>query len=299
MPIAPYGVTATGTGPDSILIEGYCGDNYLTVDLYFGASSTSFATLAGPWSSGEKFSYSDTSITSTYWNTPLYYTASGVTTGHSDKTASNNVTLWHETVNLYIAALPVPVDSSAGSKEATANVWAHVEPRVTETVAWHDTVSVSVGASVTVSSSQSIRDNYAYFFGTSDGKVHQYGQTYKSDNGSPISAYWISKIFDMSDVSAEYMSRWKTIYRIKVKYVDKSASLPITLSISTDNRAFVALPTQTVGIGDNGQKDAYFFPIFTGKYFQVKVEFNSASTTFQLDGIEIEFTACGEEFPTR
>jgi len=109
----------------------------------------------------------------------------------------------------------------------------------------------------------------------------------------------MSKITDMSELDPHLMGTWKTVYLAKVKYIDKSANTPVTLSISLDNGDFMPLTMQYVGTGDGGQQDAYFHTISTAKYFQFMVTYISGTTDFQFDGLEIQFTPRGEEFKVR
>jgi hypothetical protein len=109
----------------------------------------------------------------------------------------------------------------------------------------------------------------------------------------------MSKITDMSELDPHLMGMWKTLYLVKAKYVDKSASTPIVLSVSVDNGAFQDLPMQYVGTGDGGQQDAYFHTIATAKYFQFLVTWPSSTKNFQFDGLEIQFTPRGDEFKIR
>jgi hypothetical protein len=75
MPIAPYGVTLKALDGTNVKIEGYCGDDYGAIRIYYG--SNIIATLSGLVHPGTYFSYTDTLNNPAFWNTAQQYSATG------------------------------------------------------------------------------------------------------------------------------------------------------------------------------------------------------------------------------
>jgi hypothetical protein len=291
----PYSVTVTISGTSNV-VAGYAGDDYIAgVKLYYstdGLSYTLFRSLTTPLASGDTFSYADGPIPD---DVKYYYYATGMAS--AGETAASNVASvarWTETITILVNLSPTQIGSTAVG--ATESVGVGVGVTTTTVGAYAETVSASVTTSVTEGSAQTIRNDYAHYLGDVTGKVHTLSAANLSFNGASINSYWTSKITDFSELDLSLFGKWKSIYWAKVKYVDKSASTPVILSVSVDNGAWSPCVQQSIGAGDGGHKDAYFHMVKTGKYFQFRVEWPSTDKTFQFTGLEIAMTKGGDEF---
>ena len=296
-PSAPYGFTATTSGTNTIDLFGYAGDDYSSVRLYYstdGSSYSFFRSISGVLAAGETFSYADSPIPE---NQRYYYYATGVQ-GANESAASDadSAAFWTEEITIYVSLAPTPTAAAAIAVSETASVGASVNQSVA--VAYVDSVTASVGVAASTDSAQSIRNDYAHYLGDVTGKVHTFSAAEKAFNGASINSYWTSKITDFSELDLSLFGRWKTIYWAKIKYVDKSASTPVILSVSVDNGTWVPFAQQSIGTGSGGHKDAYFHMVKTGKYFQFKVEWPSSDKSFQFTGLEVALQPLGEEFKT-
>jgi hypothetical protein len=166
----------------------------------------------------------------------------------------------------------------------------------TSTVAWNAHVSVTgtLGFDGSWESTVVTIANYGYFLGDNTGKVYYFDDAYKSDNGESIVCYWKTKDLDFTDSDQEAISRFKTIYTVKVIYRDLSANTPINLYVSTNGGTTWTAYTRTVGSGDETAKYAMFYMIQHGERFVFKIECASTSVDFQLTGLEVEYEPAGE-----
>ncbi len=218
---------------------------------------------------GGATSYSDTSISI---NTRYYYEVLAIPDGLSDEVEAN--VAWVES---HSETLTWTDPHTVGVAQTLS---------ATETITWTDSYRTS----------QSLKTDYGYFYGSSDGKVFEYSSASQSDAGTNILAYWQSKRLDFSDQYPEAKDHWKAVQKIQLKYVDLTASTPFTVYLSTDGGVTWESSYRTLGTGDGKAKWADFFFIATGDMFSVKVESSSTAKKFQLLGVYIYFTMSGEVF---
>lgn len=166
----------------------------------------------------------------------------------------------------------------------------------TKSVSITDSVIVVTSDEARHSSSFSLEPDFRYYFGSYDGKVYAEDLSYKSDDGNTIDCYWISKQADFADQHQICLDRNKTLYKIKIWYVDKSANTNITVKVSTDGGATWTQRVATVGTGSEINKSTELFFIKTGQTFQFKVENDTNSDAFQWTGLEVYFNVCGDYF---
>ena len=121
-----------------------------------------------------------------------------------------------------------------------------------------------------------------------------------ADDGKAIGGYWTSKRLDFGDQFPQYTHWFKTLDTVRVEYVDEIADTPLTVGISKDGGVNWAYKTQLVGTGDGTQKIAEFrfrdSEYSTAKYFNVRIESVSTTTTFTWTGLFIDFEPRGEWF---
>lgn len=159
-----------------------------------------------------------------------------------------------------------------------------------------DTFSFSTIPTSLAADSQSIDTDYALYYGDLTGNVYLTSATEFSDDGVPITAYWTSKVTDFGDLYQDCINAWKTVYRVKVKYVDLYANTVITVYLWSDKDTTWTSQSMTVGTGDNSTKDIYFYFLKTGQFFQWKIESASSDKTFLLMDTSVYFTLNGESF---
>jgi len=166
---------------------------------------------------------------------------------------------------------------------------------VSDVATMADTVSETLTLTDTYQDSQSLRIDYSYFLGSSDGKLYLYAPTNYSDAGTSISSHWRSKTTDFSEQYPEYINQFYTVYGAKLVYVDKSADTAVTLYYSTDGgTTWTSGGMNTVGNGDGSTKDTNFYFIETGKYFDFKIEHGSTTNIFQWIALELDILPRGE-----
>lgn len=226
---------------------------------------------------GYKVRYADDSGNGTFSNI-LYITM-------FDDSADDTVELDEDTTDTTTAG-DITTDTVTLA-ESTSDV-ATMEDSAEETVRVFD----SPGDVYTLS----LQTNYGYYLGGFDGNVYQEAEGYTSDNGVAIHAYWISKDTDFSDFDEDSLSRFKTVYKARLFYLDKSAGQNITLSISNDGGTTWTVTGRNVGTGDNTVKSTDFFFIITGDVFQVKIEHNDTTGKFQWLNLELFYTVGGQYF---
>jgi len=169
---------------------------------------------------------------------------------------------------------------------------------VSDTIATDQaTVTSTITETVTVSDfvldSQTLKTDYAYYLGDSIGKVYEYSGSYKSDNGVAIGAYYQTKRLDFADQFPQLLGMWKTVGKVRLDYVDKSANINVTVYLSTDGGANWTSQMKTFGTGDGTTKSEDFYFLETGQYFSFKVENSSTSETFQWLGLRPHIVPAG------
>jgi len=147
--------------------------------------------------------------------------------------------------------------------------------------------------------SKTLKTDYRYFLGTANGKTHLHSDEYAGDAGVVIPCQYETKDTDFADQDQKSNDQWKTVYSIKLFYEDMSADTDIVVAISTDGGAtFPTSQTRTLGDGSETRKDATYYFIVTGQFFRFRVSSGSASTTFKILGMEVEYEDAGPHWDT-
>lgn len=130
-----------------------------------------------------------------------------------------------------------------------------------------------------------------------DGKIYAIGGVH--DATYAVTGYWKSKKLDFGDRYENLKNHWKTIHKIQLKYQDLYDSTPITIYLSKDGVTWDYV-TQTIGTGEEVVKVVDFHfrskAQSTGRWFFIKVESTSASTSFEWHGMKIYFEPRGAYF---
>ncbi len=295
MTTAPSGLTVTYAptyGARHHWVEWTNGETYDYVEVYYNESG-------GGWSSmGTEAGDIEFIMDSSAANVTTGYKVRGSTLegGWSDFCDPAYITHWEDTVSDTLTVSD-SVDSAQNFSD-TVSETVTVSDEVTGGFAFVDTITETVTVSDTVGSSASIRTDWGYFLGTDDGKVYEYSPDYYADVSTGITASWDSKVIRSQDVfGPSYTDYWMTIKKVRIIYVDHAASTEMIASVTTDGGVTWTTQTKSNGTGALTTKSAYYYFNKTGQYFKMRVEFPSATTHFQLIGIEAFFEIRGEAFP--
>lgn len=170
---------------------------------------------------------------------------------------------------------------------------------VTESTSTSATLGVSATDTVTMSDGVGgipAATNFRYYLGSYDGKVYLEHPAYYHDNDVAMPVHLITKVTDFSEEVPEAHNKYKTIYFVRLWYIDKTASTTITLSVSNDEGTTWTTNTKTIGTGSELTKSVDFFYPISGHTFQFKVENESGDKDFQWIGLESYYKICGEYF---
>ena len=132
------------------------------------------------------------------------------------------------------------------------------------------------------------------------GNKYDWAETYPDDNDANIVSYWRSKTLDFTEQFPQYAHMWKTVDKVVLQYVDKSANIATTIYLSNDGGVSWTTSTRLIGNGDGKPKTADFFfrnqENCTGQDFVIKIESTSADKKFIWTGFIIEFYPRGYYF---
>jgi len=141
----------------------------------------------------------------------------------------------------------------------------------------------------------SLKVDYGYYLGDFSGKIYYEHEDYGSDDGTSISAYFLSKETDFADIDGQALDRYKTIYKVRLFYVDIFAGQSVTVSVSTDGGNTWINRSRYLGTGDGTVKSADFFFIKTSDVFQFKVAHDDTGK-FQWINMEVFYTINGDYY---
>jgi hypothetical protein len=220
-----------------------------------------------------------------------YLTAHKVPFLPSDPTSELTITMWGDTISDTATA----TDSLTGLQtyKDTINDTVGVATFPEGETTWNSTITDTVGVTDSITSSQSLKTNFEYYLGMYDGTVHATRQSYLSDNTTSITSIWETIETDLG-----MPNRFKTVHRSNLKYVDKSASMLVSVSVSIDGGQTWTPAQKTVGTGDEKTSSKWFYYNMTGEYFKFKVELASADKEFQIIALDVDFLPCGEVIET-
>ncbi len=160
-------------------------------------------------------------------------------------------------------------------------------------ITWASTITDTVTATDTSLDSQSIKTNFAYYVGMYDGTVHAVSDDYLSDNGTGITSIW-----ETIETNLGIPTVYKTVYKASLRYVDKTASTPVSVNISNDGGLTWTGASKTVGTADQKTHTKSFFFVKSGEYFKFKVELASTDKEFKIIGLDIDFAVNGDTVET-
>ena len=142
---------------------------------------------------------------------------------------------------------------------------------------------------------------FGYYLGSYDGKVYLEDSDYKSDEGTSIDAYWESKETDFAEEGMDAHDKFKTVYKIRLWYVDISSSpATVAISIKADGGATWTPITENVGgSGNDTTKAMDFYIIKSGNSFKFRIEHDSTDNEFQWSALEVFYTLGGDYFQSR
>ena len=141
-----------------------------------------------------------------------------------------------------------------------------------------------------------LQTDYGYYLGGFDGKIYHENGGYDSDDGTAIDSIWLSKETDFSDIDPEALGKFKTVYKARLFYVDKTAGTTVTFSVSNDGGITWTGIGRNMGTGDGTTKSIEFFFIKTGDVFQFKLEHNATEGKFQWLNFEVLYSIGGDYF---
>ena len=274
---APYDLDADTNGTtDTITVTWTLGDTYAYVNIEHkqGGGSWSFEGQV----TGSATTWDHEGGTS---NVLHYYRAQGVS-GEADPEFSpysnvDSAAFWADTVTDEIITSESIDEYATGATPS-------------------DTITDTMYVSDFAVDAKEIITNYAYYVATADGKVYEYSDFYKSDAGTAIPANWESKDTDFADQNIEWADRFKTVEKVRLHYIDKSAGARVSIKVSTDGGASWTTKTRNIGTGDTKGKTADFFLIKTGQIFRFAIENDSATDDFQFVGLEVFYSVGGDYF---
>jgi hypothetical protein len=139
---------------------------------------------------------------------------------------------------------------------------------------------------------------FRYYFGSYEGKVYAEESVYMADDDASIDAYWESKETDFAEESIDALDKFKTIYKVRLWYVDiSSSSATVVISIKADGGTTWTTITESIGgTGDDTTKSKDFYIIKTGHSFRFRIEHNSIDNEFQWSALEVFYTLGGDYF---
>jgi hypothetical protein len=263
-------------------------DTYTNIEIWKRVSpDASFNRISGVFT-GQSYDDSDlySSVTAAY---SYYLIAQKTGYISSDPTATRSCTRWVEDAQESTITFSTPEPTQVVGRTDTCSDTITFSVSQSGVQTFVDTLSDTITFSTGSQSSQTIKTAFEYYLGMSDGTVHGTDSDLKSDNGASITSTWETVETDLGVADT-----YKTVHKVSVKYVDKSANLSMAVSISNDGGKTWTSSTHTVGTGDGRTHSKIFWFIKTGQFFKFKIELASADDTFQIIGMDVDFLQCGE-----
>jgi hypothetical protein len=117
--------------------------------------------------------------------------------------------------------------------------------------------------------------------GHTNGLIYRWSNSFPSDDGIAIDAYWTSKDLTADDVSEGFSHHFVRIKKVGVSYRDPGSVFTLLFSFSTNGgRSWSAEEAVTMGgTSTGGHGDATWFREITDKRVRIKFRNNSASET--------------------
>ena len=213
----------------------------------------------------------------------------------SDYTYSNYCTRWEETDCDEEASLDDSSEEEHGSAD-TGDEAVSLADTSAEVESTFDTCDEDIRLDDTGAGggTSPLQTDFWHYFGDFNGNVYVESGQYKSDDGESIDSKWESKDLDFTDQNVGVLDMLKTIYKVRLWYVDKTSNASVQLSISTDGGATWKTKGKSIGTGDGATKNTEFFFVKSGEFFRFRVENDTDSDDFQWTGLEVFYTGAGE-----
>lgn len=173
---------------------------------------------------------------------------------------------------------------------------------MTEATAITKSVSLTVVDTVTVTDSkakigvQSLESDYQWYLGSFDGKVYAERDVYKSDDGTSITCDLITKQTDFADEHIQLLGKSKTLYKIRLFYVDLWENTTVSIHASTDGGTTWETKEASFGNADETVKFKDYYFVKSGHVFQFKVTNDSGDDEFQWIALEAHVSPGGDYF---
>jgi len=290
-PDPPTGLSATGASTTTANLTWTNGDTYNSVKVERNSVEISSET-------GTATSYADTGLTpSTTYTYRLrgYNSTSALYSAYSATDTATTTDAHTDTVTATITITPVVTDLASGIDTVTATVT--ITPVVTDIRAHSDSVTATITLSPTCWDNTVVSTDFSMFLGDDDGNLYLHDDTYKSDNGASIISTIETKQTDFTEMYPELLDRWKTLYWVRIWYVDLETDSDITLYISTNGgNTWTLVGTKTVGASHAVAKSVDYHKIMTGQYFSFKVQHASTTQKMQILGLECEIEDGGDHY---
>ena len=307
--------TTTATSGGNVTSDGGSG---VTARGVCWATSSSPTTSDSTTSDGTGTGIFESSITGLSPGTTYYvraYATNSADTSYGSEDIFGTSVAYVDTVTDTVSISPSALFSRTTVDASTSTV--SITPSISQTVDYTTTVSnmvsmvpgiisslqynvtstATISLLPSVSDTQTLRNTYEYYFGTDNGTTHIFSDVYNGDAGAIVSCQYVTKDTDFTDQDKLAIDRWKTVYAVKLFYEDVFASTDIIVAISTDGgETWPYSLSKTLGDGDEARKDSTYHFVVTGQFFRFRASNGSASTTFKLLGMEVEYQDAGAHF---
>jgi hypothetical protein len=261
-------------------------DSYDEIEVYRKASTESTWSPLAILNPAVEL-YDDYAVTNT--NIRLQYHVIGAKSPFVDSDPSNQVDLtrWGDTISdtATVTDSVVGLQTYVDIITDTVGVATYPDSETTWVSAITDTVTVTDSFTDAVS----IKTTFDYYIGMYNGTVHATRSSYLSDNTTSITSIWETIETDLG-----MPNKFKTVHRANLKFVDKSSTTPVSVSISNDGGLTWTGASKSVGTGNDRTDSKWFYYNMSGEYFKFKVELASADKEFQIIALDIDFLPCGE-----
>ena len=293
MTIAIRNLQAVATDSETMVVTWNNTDSYNTIEIEYNQSGGAWAYLDDL--GGHVESYIVDGVTT---NIIYGFRARARSSGSAWSSYSNEdyTACYSNTITETITLTSAFTDNYITGNLITAEI------TLTDIISdnWDITETITETMTLTdyIVEARSVSTNWGYYLTDSDGKVFAYDDSYLSDDGTAIAGRWISKQTDFSDQDPSMLDVMKTVYEVKLHYVDWTDDIKVSVAISTDSGVTWNESVKTLGDATERTKTAdYFFRVY-GENFMFKVENTSTDAKFQFVQLDVFYRKLGDAFPT-
>ena len=291
---------ATPSGPDATSTSRYTATLSWTneaeyTDIVIGVYSDSYPSVHYETIDGADEEWVDTGLND---NDTTYYFIRGEVHGEESAWTEEVYTTAHYSLDTNTTAVTQSLYQTVQSPGAYSNTvidYAQASESITSQSVMATTDTNTTAVWDYNESSQTIKTNYCNYLGLANGDICEYSTSKHGDGSYPIVCQWESKDTDFGDQDPRLTDRNKTVWAIKLHYEDLEEAT-FTVGISTDGGATWTTVNKTVGSGTERAASKTFHFHKTGQRFKFRVQHTSASETFKLTGMEIEYEDAGEHW---